>query len=97
MQHDGEESLPLRFAGQQADEQAAQFDRLGGQALAPRIGAGDIFPPAAIRGVDGFEDGVESTRELVAIRDAKRDACLPDLVLRPREPLTHGSRRHEEG
>ena len=39
---------------------------------------------------------VEPARQLLAPRDAKGNASLPDLGLGPDEPLAHRRRRHEE-
>ena len=83
--------------GNQLGHESTEEECFVREIAAHDVGAAGVSPSLRERGVDRVEDDVESTRELVAIRDAKRDACLPDLALRPREPLTHGSRRHEEG
>ena len=96
MEHQRQESLSLRLVRPQPRHESAEPDRLLGQPVPARIGAGHVLPAAAVSGVDRLEDGVEPRGELARRRDLEADAGFADLRLHAHQALAHRGRRDEE-
>ena len=96
VQHERKQAQRLRFLRTQFSHQPAQEHGFLGEIAAGDIGPPGVGPAFPERSVDSLQHGLEPAGKVVGPRDAKRDAGLPDLVLRAHESLTHGCRRHEE-
>src|ERR1700736_5276713 len=96
MKHECKEAQRLRFLGQQLGHKPAQKQSLFGQIATGDVGTTWVSPTLRKGGVDGIQYRPEPAWKLFALRDAKRNSRLADLVLCSHQALTHGCRGHEE-
>jgi hypothetical protein len=95
-QHQREQARHLGLVRHQPAQHARQSDRLGAQ-LAPHQGLTRARGVALVEDqVQGGEHGAEPVGQLGVGRYQVGDARVPDLALRPDEPLLHGRLGGEE-
>ena len=82
-QHQRQQREHLALVRHESGERPAEPDRLGGEVDAP------ASPALVEHQVDHGEDRRQPVRQLMIGRHGERNAGVPDLVLRPRQPLAH--------
>ena len=92
VQHQREQAQRLGLVRQQRHDEAAEPERFLGQVATRRI-----EPATGECGVDRCQHGIQPLRHLGALRNAQGNARLPDLRLRPHQPLAHRGRGDQEG
>ena len=91
-----EQSLRLRLVGHEPDDGPGEVDRFGAQPGPHQIRAGGRGVSLVEQQVQHGEHTGGALGEQVVRRHPVGDARLPDLALRPHEPLGHRGLRHEE-
>ncbi len=91
-----EQAPGFRRGGQQRRQQRGELERLGREAAHLRIGAGDVVPSRAVRGVDRFEHVGDTLRPFGGLGHREADRRAADLVLGADETLRQRRRRDQE-
>lgn len=89
--------MRLRLLRHQSGEHPAEPHRLLGQVPADPLVAGGRRIPLIEDQVDDLQHGRQPRRQLLGIGDRERHLGLGEGAFGPRDPLTHGGARHQEG
>jgi hypothetical protein len=96
VEHQRQEPLRLRFLRRQFDDDAPEPDRFFSQIASARIVGEGFRPTVRERGVDRLQRSIETTGQILALRDPERHAGEPDFRLGAGKALAHRGGRDEE-
>src|SRR5215510_10817042 len=89
VEHEGQQSLNLCFAGHELRKHSREPDGFFGETAAALIGARHVVPANAEGGVHSLKDRIQPLRQLTWFRRFEPDTAVTDLSLGTHQTLSH--------